>query len=203
MKTVYIPAKIEKDITPVLNKVSFEGKLGVLTTVQHLEEVEKIKKDNWVVLGQVLGCNVKNALKADVDAYLYVGTGKFHPIRIAMKTGKKVFMADPISETVSELDVKEVEKIEKRVKGAYAKYLSSDKVGVLVSTKKLQHCMQGFDFDFGDKEVYYFMCDNVCGLENFPDIEVWVNTACPRLAYEGEFGVCVINLEDLKGFVSG
>ena len=202
MKTVYIPAKIEKDITPVLNKVSFEGKLGVLTTVQHLEKVQKIKTENWVVLGQVLGCNVKNALKAEVDAYLYVGTGKFHPIKIAMKTGKKVFMADPITETVSEVDKNEVENIQKKMKGAYAKYLTSTKVGVLISTKKLQHCMQGLDFEFSGKEVYYFMCDNVCDLENFPDIEVWVNTACPRLAYEGEFGVCVLNLEDLKGFVS-
>ena len=86
--------------------------------------------------------------------------------------------------------------------GAYAKYLTSTKVGVLISTKKLQHCMQGLDFDFSDKEVYYFMCDNVSGLGNFPDIEVWVNTACPRLTYEGEFGKVILNLEDLKGFVS-
>jgi len=202
MKTVYIPCKIEKDLKAVLDKVQFEGKLGVVTTVQHLEEVQKIKKNNWIVAGQVLGCNVKNALDLNVDAFLYVGTGRFHPIRIAMKTGKKVFMADPITETVSELDSKDVEKIEKRVKGAYAKYLTSTKVGVLISTKKLQNCMQGLDFDFSGKEVYYFMCGNVSDLENFPDIEIWVNTACPRLAYEGEFGKVILNLEDLKGFVS-
>jgi len=201
MKTLYIPAKFEVDIAPVLNKVEFKGKLGVITTVQHLDGIKKIKKDNWIIAGQVLGCNVKNALDLDVDAYLYVGSGKFHAIQVARKTGKKVFLANPFTEEVSELDMKEVEKIEKKVKGAYLKYLHSKKVGVLVSVKKLQNYMQGRDFDFKGKEVYYFLCDDVSGLENFPDIEVWVNTACPRLAYEGEFGVCVLNLEDLKGFL--
>tara|TARA_Y100000310_G_scaffold343539_1_gene451695 strand:- start:362 stop:970 length:609 start_codon:yes stop_codon:yes gene_type:complete len=201
MKTVYIPAKAEVEIAPVLDKVDFKGKLGVVTTVQHLEELNKIKKDNFEILGQVLGCNVKNALNLDVDAYVFVGSGKFHAIQIARKTGKRVFLANPFTSVVTELDLNEVEKIEKRVKGAYAKYLMSKKIGVLVSVKKLQHYMQGRDFDFVDKDVYYFLCDDVSGLENFPDIEVWVNTACPRLAYEGEFGVTVLNLEDLKGFV--
>jgi len=202
MKTVYIPAKSEVDIATVLEKVDFKGKLGVVTTVQHLDEVNKIKKEGWVVAGQVLGCNVKNALDLDVDAYLYVGSGKFHAIQVARKTGKRVFLANPFTNSVTELDMKDVEKIEKRIKGAYLKYLHSKKVGVLVSVKKWQNYMQGKDFDFGDKEVYYFLCDSVSGLEDFSDIEVWVNTACPRLAYEGEFGVCVLNLEDLKSFAT-
>ena len=161
MKTVYIPAKSEVDIATVLEKVDFKGKLGVVTTVQHLDEVNKIKKEGWVVAGQVLGCNVKNALDLDVDAYLYVGSGKFHAIQVARKTGKRVFLANPFTNSVTELDMKDVEKIEKRIKGAYLKYLHSKKVGVLVSVKKWQNYMQGKDFDFGDKEVYYFgyMCD--------------------------------------------
>ena len=53
---------------------------------------------------------------------------------------------------------------------------------------------------YADKKFYYFI-DNVVSfdqLENFNFIEVWVNTACPRVGFDDQekFAKGVINLND-------
>jgi len=195
MKILHIPAKAKVAIN--LSKIKLQGKTGMLTTAQHLDKVKAIKKENFTFLGQVLGCNAKNA-KGNYDQYLYIGSGKFHPIRIALETNKPVYTYNPFTKQFKELDNKEIIKIKKRIKGAYLKYLNAKKIGIISTTKG-----QNFnkDFNFKNKKVYHFMCNNITNqIENFPDIEVWVNTACPRLAYEGEFNASIINMEDLEKF---
>lgn len=193
MERLFIPAKAKVDLVPLFEKVKVQG-YGVVTTVQHLDALREMDLKGNTFLGQVLGCNVKVA--KGFEGYVFVGSGKFHAIQIARETGKKVLLANPFTMQVTELS-DEVEKIEKRVKGAYLKYLNSKKVGVLVTVKPGQKNMQGEPY-FENKERYDFVCDNVAGLENFPDIDIWVNTGCPRLAYEGEFEKTIINWVDLK-----
>jgi 2-(3-amino-3-carboxypropyl)histidine synthase len=193
MKILHIPAKAIVAIN--LSKIKLKGKTGMLTTAQHLDKVKVIKKENFTFLGQVLGCNAKNA-KGEYDQFLYIGSGKFHPIRIALETNKPVFTYNPFTKQFKEIDNKEITKIKRRIKGSYLKYLNAKKIGIITTTKG-----QNFnkDFNFKNKKVYYFMCNNITNqIENFPDIEVWVNTACPRLAYEGEFNASIINMEDLN-----
>ena len=50
---------------------------------------------NSVIGGQITGCNINNALKIKnkVNSFLYIGSGIFHPIEIAIKTKKKVYIA--------------------------------------------------------------------------------------------------------------
>ncbi|MFH1972705.1 MAG: diphthamide synthesis protein [archaeon] len=196
MKKLFIPAKSDVKIEPLLKKVKLKGKIGVLTTVQHLDEVKKIKDKRFVIGGQILGCNASNAMKLKVDYLLYIGSGRFHPIQIALETNKEVYILNPFTKEFSKLEKKNVDRIKKKIKGAYLKYLNAKKVGVIVSTKPGQN--KKFDIKT-DKEIYYFMCDNVTNqIENFPDIDIWINTACPRLAYENEFNVSMINIDDLK-----
>jgi 2-(3-amino-3-carboxypropyl)histidine synthase len=193
MKILHIPAKAKVAIN--LSKIKLKGKTGILTTAQHLDKVKAIKKENFTFLGQVLGCNANNA-KGDYDQYLYIGSGKFHPIRIALETNKPVYIYNPFTKQFKQIDNKEIIKIKKRIKGSYLKYLNAKKIGIITTTKS-----QNFksNFNFKNKKVYYFMCNNITNqIENFPDIEVWVNTACPRLAYEGEFNAPIINMEDLN-----
>ncbi len=194
MEKLFIPAKVSIDLSPLFEKVDVQG-YGVVSTVQHLDALRDLDLKGNTLLGQVLGCNVKVA--KGFEGYIFVGSGKFHAIQIARETGKKVILANPFTMEVTELDRQEIERIEKRVKGAYLKYLNSKKVGVLVTVKPGQKNMQG-EPHFEDKERYDFVCDNVAGLENFPDIEIWVNTGCPRLAYEGEFEKTIINWVDLE-----
>jgi len=200
MKTLFIPAKSSIEIEPLLKKVKLKGKTGILTTIQHLEQVKKIKNKDFIFGGQVLGCNANNAKKIEskVDQFLYIGSGRFHPIEIALETNKLVYTLNPFTKQFKQLENKDIEKIKKKIKGSYLKYLNAKKVGVIVSTKPGQKQKGKLKTD---KKVYYFMCNNISNqIENFPDIDIWVNTACPRLAYEGEFNVSMINLEDLEKF---
>ena len=194
MEKLFIPAKAKVALVPLFEKIKVQG-YGVVTTVQHLDKLKKIDLKGNTFLGQVLGCNVKVA--KGFPGYIFVGSGKFHAIQIARGTGKKVILANPFTLEVKEL-TDEVEKIEKRVKGAYLKYLNAKKIGILVSVKPGQKYMQGKP---DIENSYTFVCDNVAGLENFSDIDIFVNTACPRLAYEGEFEKTVINWVDLKNLL--
>ena len=55
-------------------------------------------------------------MKDSVDSYLYLGTGRFHPIAIVLGTGKEVVMADPLTDEVIVIGPKDVEKLEKQKK---------------------------------------------------------------------------------------
>ena len=200
MKTLFIDAKTNVDIEAVLKKINFSGRLGVITSVQFLEQVKKVSsKDNRFVFGgQVLGCNVNNALKINdkVDAFLFVGSGDFHPLGALYKIGKPVYVANPYTNEVKILNKKEFDSYEKRKKAMISKFLMSKKVGILVSIKPGQFHPRTY---FGlkekieiankirkkikDKESYVFVGDNfdLNELENFRDVEMWINTSCPRI----------------------
>ncbi len=47
--------------------------------------------------GQVSGCDYSNvkSIANDVDAFLFVGGGRFHALGIALATGKPTIVADP------------------------------------------------------------------------------------------------------------
>ena len=74
-------------------------RVGILTTIQHLHKINDVEKQipNSVLGGQVLGCDASSArkIKDKVDAFLYVGSGEFHPIEIAVETGKDVLCFNP------------------------------------------------------------------------------------------------------------
>ena len=107
--------------------------IGLATTVQFLDFVDEIRqhlesrgkiifidKARQKYDGQLLGCDVEGAdkIKDDVDAFLYIGTGIFHPLGIALSIDKEVFCYDPISAIMSKIDRAEVERYNKKRKGA-------------------------------------------------------------------------------------
>lgn len=177
MKTAFIEVTGNKEIK--LSK-DMKGKVGLVATAQYLHQIKDLNKQikNSVPCGQVLGCNITNAIK-DVDCYLFIGDGRFHAIELARETGKEVFIASG-----DKITKQDIEKYERQRKGRILKYLNSKKIGILLTTKnqkfgdekKLRKVMK-------DKEVYTFISDyiDVNELENFPDIDMFVNTACPRI----------------------
>ncbi|MBU3941110.1 MAG: 2-(3-amino-3-carboxypropyl)histidine synthase subunit [Nanoarchaeota archaeon] len=209
MKVEYVLAKSNLDVLKVVKLAKLPKKVGLVTTIQFLNQLDKVKgylegQDHEVfVVGQILGCNAGNAKKiADkVDAFLYVGSGEFHPLRVLIETGKKVIIANPVSGEVGELSGAEIKEIEKKVLGKYNKFLHAKKIGILVSTKPGQY---NLDKAFAlkeslDKESYIFIGDEirVNELEDFNDIDFWVNTACPRIEDRN-----IISLEDLEKYKS-
>lgn len=211
MKTFFIKAESKADVFAVAKKFSFTGRIGLLTTAQHehqLKEVSRFLKKS-IIGGTVLGCNVSAAekIKSKVDAFLFIGSGEFHPLQIALATGKEVFTANPLTNQIGKVSEEEILQRKKRIRGAYLKFLSAKKIGILVSTKPGQNNLpkaEEFKKSLKGKQSFIFLFNTLqfSELENFPGIECWVNTACLRIAYEDfkQIKKPIINLSDIESF---
>ncbi|MFO8016438.1 MAG: diphthamide synthesis protein [Candidatus Woesearchaeota archaeon] len=217
MRTIHIKAKSEADIMPAVRDAYRHARKGskvaIVSTIQHLHKLEEAKslleedKSKGIraeIAGQVLGCRVPE-IPGDTDQVLYIGSGRFHPIGILLRTGREVITANPLSGKAAKITRKDAETFEKRKRGALARFISSENIGVLVSTKKGQTGVQGgskrieeIKDRYNNKNFYDFAFNTLDKgeLENFPFIDCWVNTACPRLFEDFEKGM--INLEDIE-----
>ena len=197
-KVIYIPGKAENaDIQELMKKVDIPTSFGIVTTIQFLDEVNKL--EGYTVLGQILGCNIQSVKEANVESYLYIGTGKFHPLNLAFQQDKPVYTLNPVTKEFSRITEEEVKKYNNRKRGALLKFHAAKKIGIIVSIKSGQNQFNralAFQKKLENKEAYIFLCDNVQNMENYNDIECWVNTACTRIV-EDELPVPLINIRDI------
>ncbi len=176
-----------------------EKKVGLVCSVQYINQLYDVQKQlpNAVMGGQVVGCNASRALaiKDQVDCFFFVGEGRFHAIEVAVRTGKEVFIASGDKITDEEINA-----FKKEVKTKQLKFLHAQKVGILVSIKPGQYNLNmalTLKKKLKDKECVIFMDDmfNLENIENFNDIDIFVNTACSRIVVAN-----VINAEDLPEY---
>lgn len=195
MEIMFIPVKKKFDLKELTNIEKMPKKLGLVTTVQYVDELPKIKKyldgkgKECVVIGKILGCYAKIAerFKDKVDAFLYIGSGEFHPIAL-IHIGKPVYLQN--GETLK-WD-------ERKIKGMLSKFYASNDIGIIVSLKKGQHHLdwaKDLKKRFPEKQFYVFVADTIDynQMQNFNFVESWINTACPRIADD----VKVLNYEDI------
>jgi len=209
MKTLFIEAKYSKPIKlskEIIGKLP--KKIGLVSSIQFIDSLPIIKKQlgkeniKAIIAGQILGCNVKTAekVKNKVDAFLYIGDGQFHPLGIATKTKKQVFTLSPFNNKFKKIQKQDTENYEKRKKAAYIKFLHADTVGILVSTKPGQYYnidkLKQLENKYKQKKFYTFISDTIDykQFDNFPFIQAWINTACPRI----EEDISILNIEDLR-----
>jgi len=221
MKLMFVEARYKEKVIIGKYISKLPSKVGLITTIQFIGQIKEIKLQlekygkkiflgkgkHTIYNGQVLGCDVQSAISISnkVDAFFYIGSGLFHPIAISLKTKKDVFTFNPLTEKFSKVDRKEAEKINKRKKGALIKFLSSKEIGVIVTTKPGQEQLkEAFELKnkFRDKNFYFLIFDTIDfnQLENFPFIECFVNTACPRIALDDSIKIekTILNLEDIN-----
>ena len=196
--------------------------ITIATDVQFINNLSSIKKQLAAAgkkatllkgahakhLSQILGCS---HLKLDypkfTTAFLYVGDGLFHPKALLLGSSKAVYTYNPFSKEVSKLPHSEVAKIKNHEKLALTKFLHADKVAVLITVKPGQlnvqaHLKQVYSLEkrFPDKKFYYFAFDTLDfnQLENFPFVDVFVNTACTRLMDDyDKFPKPVVNISEI------
>jgi 2-(3-amino-3-carboxypropyl)histidine synthase len=205
MKAVFLQTRYtgEVDFSKIIVD-KLPKRVGIVTTTQFLGKINEIKKylenkGKEVLIeegkqrnsGQLLGCDVGAAtnIQDNVDAFLYIGSGEFHPLGVAFNTNKEVFTFNPVSGIFSKLDEKEIEKYKKSKKAKYVKFLSADTIGIMVTIKPGQYSYkQALEIkeklEAKDKKCFIFVFDVLDANEmlNFPFIDFWVNTACPRIA---------------------
>lgn len=223
MKSLFLEApylgevKLSAEVVEYLQKYK---KIGLFASIQFIDQLDEVKKQlknikmitskppRAKVEGQLLGCNTYSLNMEEVDAYLYLGDGKFHPLALVygqkdLPRIKEVIGYDPIQKEMNILAVEDVKKSLKRYRGSLMKFLTKKNAGVIITIKPGQEQYQAalkLEKKYPDKKFYYFIDNNVSfdQLENFPFIEVWVNCACPRIALDSQemFRKGVVNLND-------
>jgi diphthamide biosynthesis enzyme Dph1/Dph2-like protein len=204
MKTIFIPAKSRKK----LNKSSFLKDLNILPeniailySIQY-EDIAKeirllLKKEHTITqFSQILGCSRVIPSK-ETKAILLIGSGRFHALAVASSSNLPIYMYE--GERIEKISEKEIVSFNQRKKTAQIKFLSSEKIGVLVSTKPgQQNLIKALKLKekIKQKQLYFFLGDYlfVQELENF-ELNSWINTACPRLDMDS---TSIINVEDLN-----
>lgn len=226
MRVRLIPARSKLSILPALksnvSKLRKYKKIGLASTIQFSNQLPRVKKflENKgfkIVLekpkkrcgqgikakekGQVLGCDASVCKKSAVNCWLYIGTGKFHPLAIALETDKPVLILNPFAKKLVSVSEKEKKLWLAKKAANLSKLREAKQVGIILSTKPGQYnpnlaervakklAAQG-------KKCFFFIGDTLNPQEalNFSEIGVWVNTACPRLV-EDDWPKPIVNAE--------
>ncbi len=120
---LYIEAFFDADISEPMKRYmdQFPQRVGLLATVQYiscLEQAKRILEENGkkaVIAkgdertcypGQVLGCDCSSAENAagDVDMFLFIGEGDFHPLAAAFGVGKEIRVLNPVTGELRSVD---------------------------------------------------------------------------------------------------
>lgn len=192
MKTLFLPAKSRLEIKePEISEISrkLPKNIAIAYSVQYESQAKEIKKilsknHNITKFTQVLGCSSPKFPKT--DAVLLISDGRFHAISLAHETKLPIYIYRAKLEKISESEVK---KFEQRQKASYMRFLNAKKVGILVSTKPGQQNFKKaieLKSKLKDKSSYILIGNNLnpAEFENFPEIQSYINTACPRLSYD-------------------
>ncbi len=203
----YREIKEEYDPTEILksNEIKF-NKIGLVSAIQFIDSLEIAKKvlgERAIIGGQVLGCDVSNAMKIkdDVDAFLFIGSGKFHPIGVSIQTGKPVIQLNVETRKIEEVDTG---LFQKQMYANQALFKDAKVIGILVSTKIGQmHIKEAEEIKekLKPRKSYILSMDEITAdkLEGIK-VDAYVNTACPRIAIEnrGMFRKPILNSNELS-----
>jgi len=204
MKTLFIPVKsksyIDKSLIQQASK-KLPINIALCYSIQYLSQAKEIKslleKNHKITkFLHVLGCS-KPIFPKQTKAILLITDGKFHAISLAHESKLPVYVLN--GNKLEKVSSEEIENLEKKKKVSYVKFLNAKKIGILVSTKPGQQNMKKaieLKNKSKDKDSYLFISNNIGEneFENFPDIESWINTACPRIDMN-EKGV--VNIGDI------
>jgi 2-(3-amino-3-carboxypropyl)histidine synthase len=217
----YVELRQDYDPLPILKKHSInERRIGLVSTLQFLDSLEKARKyleEKGKIVkigkgkfnqGQILGCDVSAAksIEKDVDAFLYIGSGNFHPLGLAMQTEKPVYFLDVEK---GEVTVVDKEKFLKQKYAAIAIAKDARTFGILVSVKPGQLNLKlakeiKKKLEAKGKKAYLLVFNEIkpeklIGLE----LDCYVNTACPRIAIDNrtDFKKPILNLDEIESFI--
>jgi len=210
--TMFINAQSDLDVTKVVEKAipRLKGeKIGLVSTAQHLHTFPQIEeilvKNNFIPVigegddrieskGQILGCNFSAAksIMQEVDSFLFIGSGNFHPLGLKLITKKPVIVADPYTNQIRDKELGELkDSVLRQRYGAIARSKDAKVFGILVGIKSGQ---QRIDLAYNIKEklvsknkkAYILALNHFSSsfLESFRDVDCFISTACPRIAID-------------------
>lgn len=223
MERLFIEARVkpsEEDKERIRNALRGFAKLpykrlSVVASIQYLDFVPLFKKGleyngKTVLIGkgnltkyesQIIGCDT-SAIRMEADAFLLLGTGRFHALQLALKTEKPVFVWD--SQYIRRVDEEEIKNLKKKRDGALKKFLAANTIGIIVSTKPGQEKLEEATkirekLEKKGKRAFIFLADsiNLNELENF-SCKAWINTACPGLILDSQN---LVNYDEVSEYI--
>ena len=194
---------IKKDLEKSLDNLKEYSRIGLVTTTQHLHLLNEAKdflEDNGkeVILGsspstrkgQVLGCNFSSIKELDVEIFLFIGSGNFHPLGINLFSNTPVLALDPYNSEIRQMD-DYADRILRIRFARITKARSAEKWGILVSSKEGQYRMKLAKeikkiLEDAKMEAHIILVDNVTPdvLLPYLDLDAFVVSACPRIAID-------------------
>lgn len=208
--TIYLEARARVSVEGAVKKAVPYLKpwtsIGLITTVQHIHALDEARKgllkagkavaigDAGQVkhAGQVTGCDYSNAkaVSNDVEAFLFVGGGKFHAIGATLATGKPTIIADPYEKRAYAID-NVVQRILKQRWASICEAKKAETLGVLIGLKigqkRVEEAMKlKEEWERGGRKAILLALKEISpeALMQFPGIDAFVNTACPRVSLD-------------------
>jgi 2-(3-amino-3-carboxypropyl)histidine synthase len=223
----YIPVRDQISFDPIIKKLipllPANGCIGLTTTTQYIDSLNSardfLEHAGFTVKigegcgktpepGQVLGCEFCNStqIAKECDVIVFLGTGLFHPLGIALSTKIPVLAADPATNEITPLDKMARQTLAVRVAQMH-RFKSTQKVAVILGVKLGQmntgeankalsllekHGRQAFLLTL--REI------NSVQLLNFTEADGFVISACPRVVIEDgpSFGKPTITPQELE-----
>ena len=206
----YVPYEIDAplDLLPKsLEYLKDFNRISVVTTVQHLHQLDSIKefyeKNGKEVFigrpygfakhpGQILGCDIGSAASVDskVDAHVYFGGGIFHPLGALLNTKKPFLVIEPFDNKVEFIDSLR-DTYQRRSKGKVLASLDAKSIAILVSTKNGQHNLKlaeilkkKIESEGLKSTILVSNTFDFDSINNMMAFDAFVNTACPRIAID-------------------
>ncbi len=205
---LYIEARAEVEIDGPLSAYAdrLPQSVGLLASVQYVHLLPRAKEiieasgrrafigkgDGRIFYpGQVLGCNCSSAVAVqdDVDCYLFLGEGDFHPLAATFGVKKHVVILNPVTGEIRDLDDKR-DRILRRRFAAICAAEKAQRFLVIVCGKVGQCRMAAADgieekLRAAGKEIFRLVTDEVspAALIHYR-VDAYVNTACPRIAMD-------------------
>lgn len=223
LPVVYEPYEIEVDPIPLLKKYRKDLEryhcIAPLTTIQFVnllprvadflreggKEVLFAKQVRNQTEGILLGCDWTAALPLQdkIDCFLYIGSGKFHPLGLARKTDKPVLWLDIETGELTDMG-KEKERLE-RIKAFHiGQAKEAETFGILVSFKEGQFFLKKAEeikktLERKGRKAWLLVMDEITPskIEGMK-LDVLVNCACPRIDEDVSlFKKPILNPEDV------
>ena len=199
--------------------IELKGKyktISLVTDSQHLQQIDTVRRifersGYNVELGkgkgqlndaQVFGCEFHplHKLKDNIEAFIFLGQSRFHSIGVALSTEKPTFMLDPYFEEFTQMN-KEAEIVKKRAILSVYKALDARTIGIIIGLKEGQFAnIKALELrkeleklEINTQLLAMTEISNE-RLENFREIDAFVQVACPRLGTDNFFSKPILSV---------
>jgi len=208
--TIYMEAKAKVSVGEAVKRaiplLKSWNKIGLITTVQHVQALDEAREllleagktiaigdaGHMKSPGQVTGCDYSNAkaVSKEIEAFLFVGGGRFHALGATLATAKPTIIADPFEKRAYSIE-KEAQRILRQRWASISEAEKAESFGVLVGLKTGQNRLEEAlkikeKLEKSGRDATLLAVREITPevLMQFPTIDAFVNTACPRVSLD-------------------